>query len=134
MLRFKKTYFLLTIFLFIIELLIALYIHDNFIRPTIGDLLVVILIYCFLMTFLNLKYWATSIFVLLFAYLVEILQYFHIVELLGLQNNKLMVIVIGNSFSWKDLIAYLSGVLIIIAIETLVERFYKKAITHKFED
>jgi uncharacterized membrane protein len=42
MFRFHKTYFLLAVLLFVIELLIALYLHDRFIRPHVGDFLVVI--------------------------------------------------------------------------------------------
>ena len=42
MLRFNKTYFLLTILLFCTEVIIALFVHDNFIRPYFGDVLVVI--------------------------------------------------------------------------------------------
>jgi len=37
MLRFNKTYGLLALTLFITEVLIALYVHDGFIRPTVGD-------------------------------------------------------------------------------------------------
>ena len=46
MLTFRKTYFILSILLFIIEVLIALFAHDEFIRPYVGDLLVVVLLYC----------------------------------------------------------------------------------------
>ena len=33
--------------LFSIETLIALYVHDTVIRPYVGDMLVVVLVYCF---------------------------------------------------------------------------------------
>ena len=36
------------IIVFIIEAIIAVFIHDNFIRPYFGDVLVVVLIYCFI--------------------------------------------------------------------------------------
>ena len=40
-------YLAASIIVFIIELIIALYVHDRIIRPYIGDMLVVVLVYCF---------------------------------------------------------------------------------------
>lgn len=122
MLRFNKTYFLLTILLFCTEVIIALFVHDNFIRPYFGDVLVVILIYCFIQTFFNLSKIKTAIYVLLFAFLVETLQYFNFITFLGLKNNKVAKIVIGNSFSFHDLLAYVAGILITLGIEKIVSK------------
>jgi Protein of unknown function (DUF2809) len=117
MFTFKKTYFFSTIFLFIIELLIAVFVNDRFIRPFVGDFLVVILIYCFIQTFTNFKIIATAIGVLLFAYIVEIGQYFEMVKLLGLAHNQLAVIILGNHFSWGDMLVYTLGILLVIWVE-----------------
>ena len=46
MLTFNPRYFLVAVALFITEVLIALYVRDDFIRPYVGDFLVVILVYC----------------------------------------------------------------------------------------
>jgi len=43
--KFNKKFFLLTVFLFIVELYIGFFVQDDFIRPYGGDFLVVILIY-----------------------------------------------------------------------------------------
>lgn len=126
MLRFNKTYFLLTIILFCIEVIIALFIHDNFIRPYFGDVLVVILIYCFIQTFFNLSKTKTAIYVLLFAFLIETLQYLNFISFLGLEDNKLAKTVIGNSFSFHDLLAYVSGILITLEIEKIVSKKKEK--------
>ena len=80
MLKFNPWYFLVACLLFIIEVFIAIYIHDEIIRPFIGDLLVVILIYCAIKAFLNTKLYPTAIFVLLFSFGIETLQYFNIVK------------------------------------------------------
>ena len=117
MLHFNKNYFLLTILLFLIEVCIALFVHDNFIRPYFGDVLVVILIYCFVKSFLNVSVIKAAIAVLLFAFLVETLQYFAIIEILGLQDNKLARTVIGTSFAWEDILAYIVGIVIVIVGE-----------------
>lgn len=114
---FHKNYFILTILLFITEILIARYLHDNIIRPYGGDFLVVILIYCMVKTFLNTPIVPTAIAVLLFAYVVEILQYFRLIVLLGLQHSRLACIVFGTSFSWTDILCYTSGIAVVIAVE-----------------
>lgn len=103
--------------LFVIEVLIALYVHDMIIRPYFGDVLVVILIYCFIKSFLKLPVLPTTLFVLLFSFGIEFLQYLNIVEKLGLQNSKIARTVIGTSFAWIDLVCYTVGILIILAAE-----------------
>lgn len=116
--RFSKTYFLLAVLLFVIEVLIALYMHDRIIRPYIGDLLVVILLYCFVRAFVNISPVKIAIGVLLFSYLIEVLQYLKLVKLLGLQNSRIANVVFGNLFEWIDLVAYTVGIIIIVlAIE-----------------
>ena len=117
LLKFNRLYFILSVLLFGIEILIAKFAHDQFIRPYVGDLLVVILIYCFIKSFLNTPVLITALFVLLFAYTVEILQYFHIVERLGLQKSKFARIIIGTSFEWIDLIAYTLGIALVLYFE-----------------
>ncbi len=116
-LRFHRGYFWATVILFITEVLIALFVRDNFIRPYIGDVLVVILIYCAIRSFFDTPPVATAIGVLVFSFVIEILQYFRIIEILGWQANKLARVVIGTSFAWEDLVAYVAGIVIIILVE-----------------
>ncbi len=117
MFSFNKKFFFLTLVLFIIEILIALFVRDHFVRPYVGDYLVVILIYCAVRTFFNTSIITTSIGVLLFSYLVEILQYFHIVDKLGLEKNTIAKTIIGDGFDWIDLAAYTLGITTVLAIE-----------------
>ena len=122
MFKFNKTYFALAALIFSIEVLIALYVHDTIIRPYIGDLLVVMLIYCFVKAFLNVKVVPTAICVLLFSFFVETMQYLNIVEKLGLEDSKIARTVIGTSFEWIDLLAYTTGILIVLVIEKIRSR------------
>jgi hypothetical protein len=117
-------YLLITLLLFLTEVLIALYAHDRIIRPYIGDLLVVILIYCFVKSFLNTPVWPTAIGVLIFSYTIEVLQYFDLVSLLGLHDSRIARIVIGTSFAWADLLAYTVGIVILLFFERkIIPRF-----------
>jgi Protein of unknown function (DUF2809) len=119
MLIFCKKYFILTLLLFLTEVLIALFAHDKIIRPYFGDLLVVILLYCLVKSFLSSSITITALSVLLFSYLVETLQYFHLVHRLGLGHSKIANIIIGNYFAWMDILAYTLGILIVFGIENL---------------
>lgn len=115
--HFNKVYFLLTIVLLVIEFLIGIYVHDSFIRPFFGDYLVVILIYTFILSFFEFNETKTALGVLLFSFVIEFLQYFKLVSILGLQHNKIACIVIGTSFSVYDLLSYLLGIMTVLVIE-----------------
>ncbi len=122
MLQFNRTYFLWTILLFVTEVCIALFVRDNFIRPYFGDVLVVILIYCFVKSFLKVSVTKAAIGVLLFTFVIETLQYLAIIEILGLQNNRLAKTVIGTSFAWEDILAYIVGIIIVVVFEKLLRK------------
>ncbi len=111
---------MLTIFLFLTEIVIALFVKDTVIRPFVGDVLVVILIYCFLRIFLQIDYRKLAVGVLFFAFTIEILQYFDYVKLLGLENNRVLSIALGRTFAYEDFIAYFVGFLLIILVEKII--------------
>lgn len=115
--HFNKTYFGLTAILFLIEVGIAIFIKDKFIRPYLGDVLVVILIYSFVKSFLKISVCKAALVVLLLAFTIEILQYCSLVEKLKLQHNTIAKTVIGTSFSWEDILAYIAGILIVLVAE-----------------
>ena len=113
----RKKYLLLTIILFITEVCIALFVKDKFIRPYLGDVLVVIFMYCFVRAFFKIKVNLAIISVLLFSYIIEILQYFNLVSLLNLEKYKIAKIVLGSTFSWGDILCYTIGALVILFFE-----------------
>lgn len=115
--RFNTYYCAWSIILFLIELYIALHIDDNFIRPYIGDLLVVILIYAIVRAFFKVSIMTAAIGVLIFSFAVEVLQSFKIVEILGLGASQLARTIIGTTFSWEDLVAYSIGIIILLCFE-----------------
>jgi hypothetical protein len=117
MLTFNKNYFGLAALIFTIEVLIALFVRDHFVRPYLGDVLVVILIYCFIKSFLRLPVFKVAVFVLVFSFTIEFLQYLEIVEKLGLEKSAIARIVIGTLFEWIDLLAYMAGTAIILVVE-----------------
>lgn len=112
--KFNPKYFLLTILIFLVEVLIATVLKDNFfIRAYLGDVIVVILLYTCVKSFVIINETKLIIGIFAFSCLVEFSQFFHIADKLGFQPGSLMYIVIGNSFSWIDILCYAVGCLIL---------------------
>ena len=123
-LTFNKAYFILFLLLFATEVVIALYLKGGFIRHTFGDYLVVILMFCFIKSFIEHHWKAIAIGVLVFAYIVEGLQAFNLPQLLNMQHNHLANIILGNTFSIADLVAYIFGFITIIFVEFQLRKNY----------
>ena len=116
----KRIKYLVAFFiLLIIEILIALYVHDSFVRPYVGDMLVVIVLYCFAKFIVLDKFKHLPLLIFIFAVIVELMQYFNVVNLLGLENNCFFRVLIGQVFDIKDIMCYGVGTIIIILFETI---------------
>lgn len=111
---------IISLLLLITELLIAQ--TSGFIRHTFGDYLVVILLYYVLKSFFNLPPKTIALVVLFFSYTIETLQYFNFVNWIGLGNSKIANIIIGNTFSISDLIAYTLGIITVLIIENKTQK------------
>ncbi len=120
----NQIYLLFTITLFILEILIAIFVHDRFIRPFFGDFLVVIFMFYFFKSFTKLSDWNIAWISLSISYLVEIFQYFHILRFLGFSHNKIAIIIAGNSFAWEDMVAYTLGILAVLCFEMNFIQYY----------
>lgn len=106
--------FLIFTILFVMEILIAVYVHDNFVRPYLGDVLVVALLYFFIRIIIPEKIRFLSIYIYLFAVAVELMQYINLVTILGLENNRLARIIIGSTFDWMDILCYGVGAILLL--------------------
>ena len=115
----RIAYGVATVGLFLVELLIALFVHDRFIRPYAGDVLVVVLLYTFVRIFLPEGIRLLPLYIFLFAAGVEVLQYFRIAEVLGLSDNRILSVVIGSVFDWKDIVCYGVGCGILFVYELI---------------
>ncbi len=106
----RSTFILLFILLLGIEILIGKY-ASGWIRNSLGDILVVILLYAFCRSVYtgNLPKWfVLPAGILLFAYGVEFLQLWGFCDRLGI-TNRLLRIIIGTGFSIGDLLCYTIG-------------------------
>ncbi len=116
-LKFNKIYFIIALALLVIETLIAIYLKFGFIRHTFGDYLVVILLYCFIKSFIKTTPLIAAIPVLIFSYIIELLQLVNILGMLNLNNNYLLKLILGSTFQISDLVAYTLGILTVLIIE-----------------
>lgn len=116
----KRTkYFICFIVFLAVEVLIALFVHDAFIRPYVGDMLVVAVVYCLVRVIVPNGVKLMPLYVFLFAAAVECSQYFDFVGLLHLQNSAFFSVLLGATFDIKDIVCYAAGCLAIYAAEKL---------------
>lgn len=118
--KINTKYIIAFLILLIIEIIIGIFIKDAVIRPYLGDVLVVILIYALIrgLTVRTIKFLPAYVFLL--ALIVELTQYYRIVEKLNLQNYRVISTIIGTSFDVKDIFCYFIGCIILIAWEKKV--------------
>lgn len=102
----RLIYGLLFLALLATEVCIALFAHDDFVRPYLGDVLVTVLICAFLRIFVPDKIKLLPVYVFLFAVLVELGQYFGLVAIVGLGDSRFFSVLMGTTFSVYDLICY----------------------------
>lgn len=118
----QKFYGILFIILFLIEVIIALFVKDQFIRPYLGDVLVVLLVYCFIRMIIPLSCRFLPLYVTTFAVGIEILQYFHFLQLVGLSQYRLFRLVFGSTFDIQDILCYLVGGIILVLWQKVIAK------------
>lgn len=113
--------------LLIAEILIALFVHGGFVRYYLGDIIVVWVVYCFVKIFFpKINGYITAAGVMIFAFIVEFLQYIHIVDILGLGDIKFFRVLIGTSFSTIDLLCYVVGTAVTMLLVYTTEKVRRR--------
>ena len=115
--RARTGYALAAVVLFAVEASIALFVHDRIVRPYVGDALVVALVYTALRTATPLSVTAAVATAFGIACAVEIGQFFHLVDLLGLGGSGVARAMLGTHFDPPDFPAYAAGSLTTLAVE-----------------
>ena len=101
------------------EIFIAIYAKDGFIRYYLGDVLAAAMLYAFGRAAFRLppKILALAVFTL--SLVIEIAQYFKVLEILGVQNYALWII-FGGTFDWTDIICYAIGCVLAYVSENFI--------------
>ena len=116
-------YLLAFLLIFSTEVLIALFVRDRFIRPYGGDILVTVLICCFVRIFIPYGIRLLPLWVFLFAAAVEVGQYFDFVSLLGLGDIAFFRVLLGSTFSAADILCYGAGCMLFLLAELFFRNF-----------
>lgn len=117
MIAFRPGYALATLALFAVEICIALFVRDAWLRPYGGDVLAAALVYCGLRAVTVLRVGAAVAIAFGIAVLVELGQLIGLLDLVGLRGNGVARVVLGGSFEWQDFVAYGAGALAVLLIE-----------------
>ena len=115
-------YAVIAIVLLVVEVLIALFVTDGFVRGYLGDVLVVALVYAALRAVTRLGIAGALATTLGVALLVEVGQALGVLRALGLADNRLAAIVFGGVFDLLDIAAYLAGGALVMIAETTLRR------------
>ena len=115
----KMNWTMMGIAILAFEIFIAIYAKDGFIRYYLGDVLAAAMLYAFGRAAFRLppKILALAVFIL--SLVIEIVQYFKVLEILGVQNYALWII-FGGTFDWTDIICYAIGCVLAYVSENFI--------------
>jgi hypothetical protein len=114
----RRVYLSCAIALFAIEVLIATKLsHLGFVRSSLGDVLVTMLLYCAALAIRDFERVRLAAAVFAFSCLVEAAQYFQLAPALGLAPGSVLRVMIGDSFSLADVACYLAGCAVALAAD-----------------
>lgn len=113
----RSIYALAAIAIFALEVAIALFVHDGFVRPFVGDSLAVALVYLALRAVTPLRVNAAVALALATAVAIEFGQLVDLLDALGLRANPVARTLLGSGFDPMDFAAYAAGGLCVLAIE-----------------
>lgn len=120
--RLTLPYLTAALVLFTIEVLIAIFVRDGFVRPYVGDVLAVMLVYSALRAVLPIGAASALTAALGLAFAIEAAQAFGLVGALGLTGNNVARIVLGGAFDWLDILAYTVSAALITVAEVVLRR------------
>lgn len=103
--------------LLVIEVVIALFVRDGFVRGYVGDILAVTFVYAMLRAATTRGVGTSLVATLIIAFVIELAQAADLLSMVGLVDNAVARIVFGGVFDVLDLAAYLAGAAIVVMIE-----------------
>lgn len=98
---------------------------DGFLRGTVGDFLVVLLLYAGARAIFPRSVRLLPLYIFLFACIVEVGQFLNIPALLGLSESATLSIAVGSVFDWLDIAAYGVGCLVSALIDWQIRKFFQ---------
>ena len=99
-----------------VEIYIAVCVKGGFVRHYLGDVLAVILLYALARAIFSVPPLKLPLKIFAFAAALELVQYFGVVQILGVEN-KILKVIIGGTFDFTDLLCYAVGCVLASAYE-----------------
>ena len=103
------------------EIYIAICVKGGFVRHYAGDVLAVVLLYALARAIFSAPPLNLPLKIFAFAAALELAQYFGAVQILGVEN-KILKVMIGGTFDFADLLCYAAG----CALAGAYEKFESK--------
>ena len=116
---FRASYALAAILVFLVEVAIAAFVHDAIVRPYLGDSLAVVLVYLAIRAVAPFGARTAVVAAFAIACAIEIGQWFHLADLLGLGHVRIARIVLGTGFDPADFLAYAGGAVAAMIVERI---------------
>ncbi len=103
------------------------YIIPEFLNIYLGDALWALMIFIICgFIFKNMELKKVAKVSLLFCYIIEITQLYHAPWIDNIRLTTLGALILGNVFTWNDLVAYTLGIGVGIIFEYIIFNFQKK--------
>jgi len=119
----RLRYGIIALVLLLVEVVIALKVpHATFVRDSLGDVLVVVLLYALALAVREFDRSRVALAVFLFACFIELCQYFQLAQTLGLRRNGVLWVAIGSTATWGDIGCYLAGAAVALVGDVLFVR------------
>ena len=119
--RTRLAFLAAAILILAIEIYIAICVKGGFVRHYAGDVLAVILLYALARAIFSVPPLNLPLKIFAFAAALELAQYFGAVQILGIEN-KILKVMIGGTFDFADLLCYAAG----CVLAGMSEKFEKR--------
>lgn len=106
-----------------VEILIACFVRDAFIRPYAGDILATAWLCSLARLFFPVRFRLLPLAVFAFSVLIELCQYVNLAAMLNVQGTWLGV-VLGATFDWTDILCYFIGCVVFFLVEFAIKKLY----------
>lgn len=103
-----------------IEVLIAVFVHDSFVRPYLGDVLAVVFVWLGLRVLFSEKPRYMSLAAFGIAVAVELLQLTNLSELFG--KGSVFSVIVGGTFDFADILCYFCGGVFCFIIDIVLHK------------
>jgi hypothetical protein len=121
----RRGYAAAALIVLLVEIAIALFVRDTFVRPHLGDALAVILVYLVLRAGTPFRITPSSAIAFATACAIEVGQRFHMVDRLRLGDIRAARVILGTGYDPRDFLAYAAGAIALLVAEHLRARMDK---------